>query len=775
MKKLLSVFLALVMVFALCGGALAVDDTVAADDTTTTENGETAETPAEETPEATEEPAEETPEATEEPTEETPAATGDIVVLYTNDVHCAIDGDFGYSNLAAYAAEQEAAGNYVTIVDIGDAIQGGPYGTLTSGEAPVDVMNAVGYDVATMGNHEFDYGMDRFMELAGMLECGYVSCNFVDLRTGELVFEPYKMITYGDTQVAYIGITTPETYTKSTPSYFQDENGEWIYGFSGDNLAEMVQSAVDAAKAEGADYIVAVGHLGIDTESSPWMSTEIIPQVSGLDAFLDGHSHSTIASQTVNGADGEPVVLTSTGTKFENFGVMTIAADGTITTELVAAGSYTATDADVDTVIAQLVAENEAELNTVVAETDVTLRINDDNGTRLIRNQETNLGDLCADAYRVMGNADIGLVNGGGIRADIPAGDITYGQIINVHPYSNMLCVVEATGQEIVDALEMGAASCPGESGGFLQVSGLSYTIDTTIPSSVTTDDAGMFTGVSGERRVKDVMVNGEPIDLTATYTVASHNYMLKDGGDGINMFMDNTILVDETMLDNEVLINYITETLDGVVPEEYAEPQGRITVLTEPVEEGFFTDVAEDAWYYEYVVAAYENGLMVGVSDTEFAPNTEVTRGMLVAMVYQLEGSPEVEGSASELFTDVADDAWYADALVWASQNGLLEGFEGETFDSETVITREELAEMLYAYELYTGVEAPETAELTWADADAVSADAVDAVAYCTESGLMNGVSDTEFDPAGSATRAMCATVLVRLFDAAAEDAVAA
>ncbi len=747
MKKLLSVFLALIMVFALCTGALAAEG---ADVPTADTTGEAA-------------------------TEGTAAPAGDIVVLYTNDVHCEIGGDFGYSNLAAYADEMEAAGDYVTIVDIGDAIQGGPYGTLTDGEAPVEIMNAVGYDVATMGNHEFDYGMDRFFELADMLDCGYVSCNFVDLRTGELVFEPYKMITYGDTQVAYVGITTPETYTKSTPTYFQDGNGNYIYGFSGDDLAAKVQSAVDAAREAGADYVIAVGHLGIDTESSPWMSTEIIPQVSGLDAFLDGHSHSTIASQTVNGADGEPVILTSTGTKFENFGKLTIKADGTITSELIAADSYTATDADVDAVVAQLVAENEAELNQVVAKSDVTLRINDDNGTRLIRNQETNLGDLCADAYRVMGSADIGLVNGGGIRADIPAGDITYGQIINVHPYSNMLCVVEATGQEIIDALEMGAASCPGESGGFLQVSGLSYTIDTTIPSTVTTDDAGMFTGVSGARRVKDVMVDGEPIDLSATYTVASHNYMLKEGGDGMSMFMDNTILVDETMLDNEVLINYITETLGGVVPAEYAEPQGRITVLTEAAAEpGFFTDVAEGAWYYDYIVTAYENGLMTGVSETEFAPDVAVTRAMLVAMVYQLEGSPEVEGAASELFTDVADDAWYADALVWCSANGLLEGFEGETFDADTVITREDVAVMLYAYELYNGAEEVTDAELTWADAADVSEDAVAAVAYCTESGLMNGVTETEFAPDGSATRAQCATVLVRLFEAASEEAAA-
>lgn len=715
MKKLLSVFLALTLVFALCGGALAAEETTG----------------------------------------------NDIVVLYTNDVHCGVEDNIGYAGLVAYEKEMLETTPYVTLVDIGDAIQGGPLGTLTTGEALVNIMNEVGYDVATMGNHEFDYGMARFQELAAMLECGYVSCNFVDLSTGDTVFPAYKMISYGDTDVAYIGISTPETYTKSTPTYFQDENGNYIYSFSENNLPEMVQDAIDEATAAGAEYIVAVGHLGVDEQSAPYRSTDIIAETTGLDVFLDGHSHSVIASQEVEDADGNTVILSSTGTKFENIGKLTIAADGTITTELVS--DYETKDADMQAFIDNVNAEFEEITSEVVAKSSVNLTGYAEDGTRLVRNQETNIGDLDADAYRVVGNADIGWVNGGGIRADIPAGEITYGDIIEVHPYSNQLCVVETTGQQILDALEMASASCPNESGGFLQVSGLSYTIDTTIPSSVVTDDQGMFVEVDGERRVKDVKVGDEPIDPDATYTLASHNYMLKQGGDGFNMFMNDKLIVDESMPDNQVLITYIVDHLDGVVPADYAEPQGRITVLT-AVSELPFTDVSVDAWFYDAIKAAYDAELMDGVSETTFEPDTAMNRAMLVTMLYRLEGSPEVTTNVSEVFADCADDVWYSDAVVWAAENNIVSGRSETEFAPTATMTRQEMAVILYNYSVLKGAEAVTEPALEYGDADAIADWAANAVTFCTAEGLMSGVSETEFSPAGSATRAMGATVLVRM-----------
>ena len=719
MKKLLSLFLVLALAFSLCVGVLAEEE----------------------------------------------AAPADIVVLYTNDVHCGIDGDFGYSNLVAYEKEMAAAGNYVTLVDAGDAIQGGPYGSLTDGQAIVDIMNKAGYDVATMGNHEFDYKMDRFLEIAKELDCGYVSCNFIDLRTNEPVFDAYKMITYGDVQVAYVGINTPETYTKSTPVYFQDENGNYIYSFSENDLAGAVQKAIDSAVEAGADYVIAVGHLGTDAESAPYRSTDIIAKVKGLDAFIDGHSHSVIASQEVKDAAGETVLLTSTGTKFANFGKLTISADGKITTELI--NSYEKTDADMDAFLKDIFTEFDGILKEVVAKSSVNLTGYAEDGTRLVRNQETNIGDLCADAYRAMADADIAWVNGGGIRADITAGDITYGQIIDVHPYGNMLYVVEATGQQIIDALEMASASAPGENGGFLQVSGISYTIDLSIPSSVVTDDQGMFVKVDGERRVTDVKVGGEPIDLKATYTLASHDYMLRDGGDGINMFMDLEPISEGTMADNEVLISYITETLNGVVPDDYAKPQGRITI--KEADAPVFTDVVEGKWYYEAVMTAYEKELMNGVTANTFEPMTAMNRAMLVTMLYRLEGSPEVEGNVSEVFADCKDTAYYAKAVLWASQNNIVSGRGESAFAPLATMTRQEMAVILYNYSVFKGAAEVTEPELAYADADAVASWATAAVAYCGEAGLMTGVTDTEFAPAGSANRAMGATVLVRLVEAAA------
>lgn len=715
MKKLLSVFLALTLVFALCGGALAAEETTG----------------------------------------------NDIVVLYTNDVHCGVEDNIGYAGLVAYEKEMLETTPYVTLVDIGDAIQGGPLGSLTTGEALVNIMNEVGYDVATMGNHEFDYGMARFQELAAMLECGYVSCNFVDLSTGDTVFPAYKMISYGDTDVAYIGISTPETYTKSTPTYFQDENGNYIYSFSENNLPEMVQDAIDEATAAGAEYIVAVGHLGVDEQSAPYRSTDIIAETTGLDVFLDGHSHSVIASQEVEDADGNTVILSSTGTELANIGKLTIADDGTITTELVS--DYETKDPDMQAFIDNVNAEFEVITSEVVAESSVNLTGYAEDGTRLVRNQETNIGDLVADAYRVVGDADIGWANGGGIRADIPAGEITYGDIIEVHPYSNQLCVVETTGQQILNALEMASASCPNESGGFLQVSGLSYTIDTTIPSSVVTDDRGMFVEVDGERRVKDVMVGDEPIDPDATYTLASHDYMLKEGGDGINMFRNDKLIVDESMPDNQVLITYIVDHLDGVVPADYAEPQGRITVVT-AVSELPFTDVSVDAWFYDAIKAAYDAELMDGVSETTFEPDTAMNRAMLVTMLYRLEGSPEVTTNVSEVFADCADDVWYSDAVVWAAENNIVSGRSETEFAPTATMTRQEMAVILYNYSVLKGAEAVTEPALEYGDADAIADWAANAVTFCTAEGLMSGVSETEFSPAGSATRAMGATVLVRM-----------
>ena len=508
----------------------------------------------------------------------TPAAK-DIVILYTNDAHCGIEDGMGYQGLSAAKRALLAAGNKVLLVDNGDAVQGDTIGTLSKGEYIIDIMNKLGYDVATPGNHEFDYGMDQFNKLVEKADFDYISCNFVD-KDGNPVLKPYVIKEADGVKIAFVGISTPKTITTSTPTYFQDGNGNYIYGFmqddTGEKLYAAVQSAVDAARKEGAKYVIAMAHLGIEADCQPWTSSDVIVNTSGIDVVLDGHSHSTIAGDIVKNKEGKDVILTSTGTKLANIGCLTISADGKLSTALI-------NDDGMSDTIAEIKSGYEEIVNTVVASTKVELTVNDPvSGERMVRRQETNLGDLCADAYRAMSGADIAVVNGGGIRVSIPAGDITYGQIIAVHPFGNEMCVVEATGQQILDALEMGARNAPGECGGFLQVSGMSYEIDLNVEPTVEVNADGMFTGVSGEYRVKNVKVGDEPLDLAKTYTLASHNYILKSAGDGMAMFQGCTLLQDSVMIDNQVLINYIVDVLGGVVGEDYADPygQGRITVI---------------------------------------------------------------------------------------------------------------------------------------------------------------------------------------------------
>ena len=529
------------------------------------------------------------------------AKSNDIVILGTSDVHCGIDDNIGYAGLVAYKKALEEKYNYVALVDAGDAIQGGVIGSLSKGEYVADIMNQVGYDVLVPGNHEFDYGMDQFLNvITKKVGTEYVSANFV--KDGKTVFEPYVIKTYGDKKVAFVGITTPETFFKSTPTYFQDANGNYIYGFNqggdGKELYKAVQTAVDAAKAAGADYVVALGHLGDDVASVPWTSQDVIKNTTGIDAFMDGHAHSLLTTAVKN-KSGKAVPVVATGTKLEYIGKIVIDEKGVVTVSNVSAAEAAAKDADTEAFVKGVKEKYEALAATVVAKTSVKLNIKDENGNRIVRSQETNLGDLCADAYKTVLDADIAFVNGGGVRAEIPAGDVTYGDIIDVHPFGNLACVVEATGQEILEALEFGAKNVGiGENGGFLHVSGLTYEINPFISSSVEMTAEGEFVKVAGEYRVTNVKVAGEALDLNKVYTLASHNYMLKQGGDGFVMFKGNKVLKDEVMVDNEVLITYIQKNLKGVVGEEYAQPQGRITILKADDVIGDFVEKLEIAEY---------------------------------------------------------------------------------------------------------------------------------------------------------------------------------
>ena len=522
----------------------------------------------------------------------------DIMILYTSDIHCGIDAGFGYAGLEQICKYEQEKGYEVILVDDGDNIQGDPLGLLTKGDALIDLMNKMGYSVAIPGNHEFDYGVDNFLSLAEKAQFKYISCNFQ--YKGENVFDPYVIREIGGRKIGFVGVTTPTTITASKPTLFEDENGEFVYSFlqdeTGEGVYNAVQSAVDNARKEGAEYVIVLGHMGNEEQCRPWTYADVISHTNGIDAFLDGHSHDT-DQVIMKNKDGKEVPRSACGTKMQHIGWCRIPAEGEVT-----AGIYSWTLDDsapevlgIENEMSTAVKEARGSISKLlegkiaVSEQEMTIydpvAVDPEWGkVRMIRRAETNLGDLCTDAYRFMTGADIALLGGGGIRVSIPAGDVTMKNMYEVFPFGNEICVVQATGQQILDALEWGAAAVPGESGGFMQVSGLSYEIHTYIDSTCTKDVNGMFTGVAGERRVRNVKVNGTPIDPDALYNVAGNDYWFLNGGDGQTAFNGAERVDAGGMLDVQVLVDYLTRELDGVIGKEYSDPtgQGRIVIVEE-------------------------------------------------------------------------------------------------------------------------------------------------------------------------------------------------
>lgn len=521
-------------------------------------------------------------------------ADKDAVILYTNDVHCAIDD---YSKLAAYAAQLEADGQEVIIVDAGDAIQGEAIGSLTEGSAIIDLMNEVGYDYAVPGNHEFDYGVDTFLELTKdqNSDFTYLSSNFVDLRTGNPVFDSYKIVELNGEKIALIGVSTPESYTKSTPAYFQDEEGNVIYGFSADTddeFYESVQTAVDAARKDGAERVIAIGHLGIEGTTEGWKSTDVIANTTGIDVFIDAHSHEVIESATYKNADNGDVLLSSTGTKLQYFGELTLDDGNVEIAALVNPDTVDATTSDEAEAAYYAVQDKIDKYNEEVSylyekigTSEVELTLNDSEGNWAIRTTETNMANFVPDAYKAMTGAEIAIVNAGGIRESVAAGDVTRKALMDVNPWNNEMCVVKATGQQILDALEFGARLHPEANAGLLHTAGLTYELHNYIESPVVTDAANSFVEIEEgkDRRIANVKVNGEAIDPDKEYTLVATKYMLQDGGDGFTMFKDCEVVKTEGLVcDSEMLIQYVQNTLGGVVTEEqYGKAEGRIKIIS--------------------------------------------------------------------------------------------------------------------------------------------------------------------------------------------------
>ena len=501
--------------------------------------------------------------------------TDDIVILYENDVHCMVEG---YTKLSALKKELQETYAHVGVVSGGDYIQGNSLGAISRGQYVVELMNLVGYDALTLGNHEFDFRLSRLEELVNMMDTKPVSSNFQKVGEDSSYFEPYSIVSYGDVDIAYIGITTPSTITSAAPAQFKDENGEYLYTFNATTLYAVVQASINAAEAAGADYIVALSHVGYadDAEYGDLEDVEhLIRNTEGFDVVLDAHSHTVIESKILTDKGGNEVVLSSTGTKFENIGKLTI-SEGEIKTELIKTADYQNTDPAVDAYIEKIYAEYSVLADRKVATGEVDLIVQDEDGNRLVRHTETNLGELCADAMRYAMDADIGYMNGGGIRSHIPKGDITFSHLLNVLPFNNTLVLAEISGQTLLDMMEMAMMIWPAENGAFPHLSGLTFSVNTSIRSSVVLDENEEFVGVEGEYRVYNMKVYNretgsyEPIDLTKTYRFAASNFYLIDHGSGMKMLENATIIQNDGMLDVEALERYITEALGGVVGEGY-------------------------------------------------------------------------------------------------------------------------------------------------------------------------------------------------------------
>ena len=503
----------------------------------------------------------------------------DVTILYTNDVHTYIDNKSPkptYAAIAALKKSIEDTGRDVLLVDAGDHIQGTAYGSMDDGATIIELMNEAGYDLATPGNHEFDYGMARAKAVIQEADFPYVSCNWVDLRTGFNVLPSVKFFFVGGRKIAFVGVTTPETFTKSTPAYFMnDAQTKYIYdilgGEDGQKLYDAVQKAIDKAEFWGADTIIGLGHLGVDPSSSPWTSEEVIAHTHGFTAFIDGHSHTVMANKQVTDASGKAVTLTQTGSYFKNIGKMTVGADGTITTELI--NTYEGLDAAVAATASNWISAVDDMLGEEIAVGDTKFYINDPaTGKRRIRSGETNLGDFVADGIYTYFNeieelhCDVAIMNGGGIRTDVEAGPWSFKTCKTVSPFGNVACLMSVTGQQIQDALEFGArfAGAEGkENGGFLQVAGARYTIHPMIPNTVQTNDKNVWTGSAATPRVSNVEIYDKttgtykPLDPNATYALAGMNYTLRNLGDGFAMFDGATLIKDYVSEDYLVMSSY--------------------------------------------------------------------------------------------------------------------------------------------------------------------------------------------------------------------------
>lgn len=682
--------------------------------------------------------------------------SGHIVILHTNDVHGAIDN---YASVAALKDAYEAAGAQVLLMDAGDFIQGSTSVNVSQGANAVELMNMAGYDVATTGNHEFDYGYANLKTLMEQAEFPILAANAFTAE-GELAMdEANTTFQLGDVTVGVFGLATPETATKAHPAKL-----EGVTFLAEDELFNCAQEQVDELTAEGCDYIICLGHLGIDAESTGNRSIDLLENVTGIDVFIDGHSHSE-QSDIAEVTDGTGMVgdtiLTSTGTKLENIGVVDIAADGTIDATTIPMEDVTATegftpDQAIADRVAEINAQIEEEMGVVIGTSEVNL-----NGVKEeVRAGETNLGDLVTDAMLWQAGldneaVDAAITNGGGIRASISAGDITKQFVNDVLPFGNTLYVIKLTGAELLEALEASTFVTPEPEGGFPQVAGMEFVVNTGADF-----DAGeLYPGTTFHEpnsinRVSILTVGGDAFDVNATYTIVTNDFMAA-GGDTYYAFSAAGSGYDTGVPLDQVVMDYIAEELNGTVTAaDYGEPAGRIHTIS-------YNDVDAGDWFAEAVNYVTLTGRMNGTGEG-FSPNNNLTRAQMATVLYRMAGEPE--GTIENPFSDVADGQWYTDAVVWAAETGITLGTSADTFNPNDDVTREEMATFLYRFAEYESLDPIEvTGDLSaFPDADKVSEFATEAMTWAVGQKIIAGV-DGNLAPDGTATRAQVATVLMR------------
>ena len=628
--------------------------------------------------------------AAETTTSTTKDLTGHIVILHTNDVH---GGIAGYAKLAAVKESYTASGAYTLLVDAGDYIQGDPTVSASQGKTAIELMNSTGYDAATVGNHEFDYGYANLKTISAQANFPILAANVQ--YNGATAFDSHTIFTAANgKKIGVFGLETPETATKAHPAKIQ---GVTFVG--GQDMMKLAQTEVDTLKAAGCDYVICLGHLGIDAESTGNRSIDVLNAVTGIDVFIDGHSHSTLeqikAATNGTGKVGN-AYLTSTGTKLANVGVVDIAPDGTITTSNVPLDTLTAENADTAAVIQRIQQQIDADYGAVFAQSEVQL-----NGEKAqVRTGETNLGDLITDAMLWQAGTlgekvDAAVNNGGGIRASLSVGGLTKKDINTVLPFGNTLYLVKLTGAQLLEALEASTCSLPESIGAFPQVSGIEYTVNTGAKFSSTENYPGSTYGKpNAVNRVTIQSVGGAAFDPAETYTIVTNDF-LGAGGDTYYTFKSSPVGYDTGVPLDEVLMDYITAQCKGTITKAaYGQTAGRIHMIS-------YDDVkAGDAGANDIIgvtLAGWMNG-----TGTGFSPNASLDRAMMVTILYRLAGSPAVSGTMP--FTDVAAGSWYYDAVLWASQKDITLGTSAATFSPNALLTPDQLGTLL---QRFTGKEA--------------------------------------------------------------------